>query len=338
MKPPEGGPKDEEPPKVTGILPEPGSSGVDRNTSINIAFSEKIDGDSFKKLIQIYPPVEFSGIGARGEGLEIKFREELPETTICVFIRKGYTDQHRVKGEKGIEFCFSTADSIDTGRISGLILFKMLPDSTGLAKLVALSDVDSTGDITRAPVSRLAVCGSDGSFSFRSLPTGGKGFRLWALTDRNSDTRLSPSDEFWTVLEDTFALSDEMPAIDGLEINIIDPDEPGSIEGKIEDLTGLETDPSARFDPLFEEGAPVLVRADSTGVFNVKAIPPGEYIFTAFMDVFPDSLPGSYADPSDSTLTLAEPFAVYPDTVAVQPGSKVILEPVYIQRDGKKDE
>ncbi len=338
MKPPEGGPKDETPPEVIGILPVPGTSGVDRNSPIRIVFSEKIDGDSFKKLIKVYPPLEFDKIGAKGENFEIKFRKELPETTICVVIRKGYTDDHRIKGTSEIDFCFSTADSIDTGKISGRILFKMFPDSTGLAKLVAVSSIDSTGDVTRAPESRLAFCGSDGSFSFEALPTNGMMFRLWAFTDRNGDTRFSPGDEFSAVLADTFALAPESPSIAGLEIIIIDPDEPGRIEGTITDLTGLGISPSARFEPLFEDGTTLLVRADSTGVYTVYTIPPGNYTFTAFIDALSDSLPGSYADPSDSTKTLAEPFAVYPDTVVVPPGSKITLDPIYIQKDAKTDE
>lgn len=338
MKPPDGGPKDEIPPEVLGIIPVPGSSGVDRNSSIQIAFSEKIDGDSFKKLIQIYPPLEFSRIGAKGENFKISFREELPETTICVVIRKGYTDQHNVKGKKGIEFCFSTADSIDTGSISGRVLFKLSPDSTGLAKLVALSSIDSTGDVMRAPESRMAFCGRDGSFDFKALPTDRTMFRLWAFTDRDSNTRLSHDEEFWTVLEDSFALTPEVPSIAGLEIYIIDPDEPGSIEGTITDLTESGLAPSARFEPLFEDGITLMVRADSTGLYAVHEIPPGDYRFIAFVDVNSDSLPGSHADPYDSTRTLTEPFAVYPDTVVVPPGSSITLDPLFIQKDDKIDE
>ncbi len=338
MEPPEGGPKDETPPEVIGIMPIPGSSDVDRNSSIRITFSEKIDGDSFKKLLQVYPPLAFDRIGAKGEIFEIRFREELPETTICVVIRKGYADYHNVKGTSAINFCFSTADSIETGSISGRNLFKMSPDSTGLAKLVAVSAIDSTGDVTRALESRVAFCGRDGSFSFESLPTDGTMFRLWVFIDRNGDTRFSRGDEFSTVLEDTFVLTPERPAIAGLEINIIDPDEPGRIEGTITDLTGFGISPSARFEPLFEDGTTLLVRADSTGLYTVHSIPPGDYTFTAFIDVISDSLPRSYADPSDSTRTLYEPFAVYPDTVVVLPGARITLDPIYVQKDSKTDE
>jgi hypothetical protein len=338
MEAPSGGPKDEIPPEVIGILPVPGSSGVDRNSRIQIAFSEKIDGDSFKKLVQVYPPLEFDRIGAKGENFEISFKDELPETTICVVIRRGYTDHHRVRGSREINFCFSTADSIDTGSISGRILFKMTPDSTSLAKLVAVSAIDSTGDVTRALESRVAFCGRDGSFSFEALPTDGTMFRLWMFTDGNGDTRYSPGDEFSSVLEDTFALLPERPSVAGLEINIIDPDEPGRIEGTITDLTDLGISPSAMFEPLLEEGIPLLVRADSTGLYTVRSILPGDYIFTAFIDVLTDSLPGSYTDPLDSTRTLAEPFAVYPDTVSVSPGARITLDPVYIQKDSKTDE
>lgn len=338
MEAPSGGPKDETKPELVGIMPVPGSTGVARDSSIKITFSEKVDGDSFKKLVQIYPPLEFDKMRAKDEIFEIIFRDELPETTICVVIRKGYTDHHRVKGTRDIEFCFSTADSIDIGKISGRVLFKMSPDSTGLARLVAVSDVDSTGDLTRAPESRIAFCGSDGSFTFEALPSNGTLFRLWAFTDRNGDTRFSPGDEFFTVLEDTFSLTPDIPSIAGLEINIIDPDEPGKIEGMIDDLTGIGIPPTARFEPLYEDGRPLVVSADTTGHYTVLTIPPGDYIFTAFIDAQVDSLPGNYPDPSDSTNTLAEPFTVYPDTVIVPPGETVTLETLYIQKGSGKDE
>jgi len=338
MEAPSGGPKDETPPEVTGIVPAPGSVGVARTSSIQISFSEKIDGDSFKKLVQVYPPLEFEKTGAKGEIFEIRFRDELPETTICVVIRKGYSDYHSVKGKRPIDFCFSTADSLDSGRISGRILFKMSPDSTGLAKLTALSAVDSTGDVTRAPESRVAFCDRDGSFTFEALPTDSAMFRLWAFTDRNGDLRFSPGDEFSGILEDTLVLTSETPSLSGIQINIIDPDEPGRIEGVIHDLTELGVAPMARFEPLFEEGTPVIARADTTGHYTVPSIPPGAYVFTAFIDLLPDSLPGSFPDPSDSTRIVAEPFAVYPDTVTVPPGTPVTLDPLYIQKEAKKDE
>lgn len=338
MEPPSGGPKDETPPVLTGILPVPGSTGIDRNSSIRISFSEKVDGDSFKKLVNIYPPLVFGKMRARGEEFEIKFREAMPETTICVVIRKGYTDLHRVKGTQAIQFFFSTTDSLHAGTISGRVMFKMAPDSSGLARLVAVSAVDSTGDLTRAHESRIAFCGGDGSFIFEALPTDSTMFRVWAFTDRNSDTRYSPGDEFSAVLEDTFTLTSAMASISGLEINIINPNEPGKIEGAIHDLSGFGIAPTALFEPLFEEGTPVLVRADSTGLFSVNAIPPGDYSFTAFIDVMSDSLSGLYPDPADSTSTLPEPFAIYPDTVAVPPGELITLDPIYIQKDAKKDE
>jgi hypothetical protein len=124
-----------------------------------------------------------------------------------------------------------------------------------------------------------------------------------------------------------------MTSISGIEINIIDPDEPGSIEGRIIDETGLGVLPTARFDPVFEDGAPVLAWGDSTGSFTVPVIPPGGYVLTAFIDMLPDSIPGEAPDPTDSTITVIEPFTVRPDTIEVAPGAKLTLEPVLIRKD-----
>jgi hypothetical protein len=332
MEAPSGGPKDEDPPEVTGILPADGSTRVDRNSSLQISFSEKIDGDSFKKLVSVYPPLEYDRISAKNNVLEIRFKEEMPETTICVVIGRGYTDYHNVKGEKEIEFCFSTTDSLDSGSISGRVLFKMSPDSTGLIKLVAVSAVDSTGDVKRAQESRVAFSRRDGSFNFRSLPAEGTPFLLWAFIDRNRDSRFSPNDEFSSVLEDTFTLTSQAPAIGNIMINIIDPNEPGRVEGSIVDLTESKVSPTARFEPVSEDLNPLVAVADSSGYFIFAAVPPGDYIYTAFIDFQADSLPGNYPDPADSTVSLDEYFTIWPDTLTVEPGSELVLEPIYIEK------
>ena len=83
-----------------------------------------------------------------GPVLEVSFREELPETTICVLLKAGFKDYHQVQSRKNYNFCFSTTDRIDSGTITGKILFKQKPDSTGVAVLVKVSPGDTLGDLT----------------------------------------------------------------------------------------------------------------------------------------------------------------------------------------------
>lgn len=333
MEPPSGGPEDKTPPSITAISPAPGSTGVDRAAKVIVTFSEKIDGDSFRGKIRVFPPAEFSDIDVRGERLEIGFDDALPETTIAVVLRGGYADLHNVRSTRDEVFYFATASRIDTGSVSGRVLFKGAPDSSGVVHLLAVDPSDTITQPSAAQPARIAFAGPNGSFEFRALPTGGERFALWAFTDRNADGRLSTQDEFSALFPDTLMLDPSRPRIDGIRIDIIDPDEPGSIEGSVIDLTGFGTPPTARFDALGGEKN-FVVRADTSGSYLVPSAPPGEYIFTAFIDVSGDSLAGRYVDPSDSTATLPEPALSPADTVVVLPGERTTVDPVTLRREG----
>lgn len=333
MEPPEGGPEDKKPPAVASMVPSPGSVAADRSAGITLTFSEKIDGESFRGKVRIFPPAEFSGIRAKGERLEIRFREELPETTFAVVIMEGFSDQHNVRSKRTEVFHFSTASAIDSGTVSGRILFKGTPDSTGAVHLLSVSPGDTIAAPSAADPARIAFASGGGTFEFRALPTSGCRFIVWAFTDRNGDGRYSPQDEFAALFGDTVTLDKDQTRISGVTIDIIDPDEPGSIVGRIVDLTGLGIAPTARFEGV-AGGRSFAVRADTTGAYLVPAIPPGDYLFNAFIDVSGDTLAGLYFDPSDSTSSLPEPSLSRPDTVVVRPGERTTVNPVTLQREG----
>ena len=127
MEPPPGGPEDKTPPRVVATIPGYDSAGVARDVAPVITFSEKIDPASFKNRLFIYPPVEFDRLGVKGERLTIGFKGQLPETTLCLLVRAGIRDYHRVETKQNYLLFFSTADSILRGGISGVILFKNKP-------------------------------------------------------------------------------------------------------------------------------------------------------------------------------------------------------------------
>lgn len=328
MEAPSGGPEDTTPPAISRIDPEPGSSGVDRNTSVKVVFSEKVDPGSFRDRVLVFPPLEFDRVRVDGERLVIGFKETLPETTLTVVIRGGYTDLRRVRNDRSRVFHFSTAAAIDTGTISGRIMFKMTPDSTGLAHLIRIAPCDTLTDPVAASPARLAFAGPDGSFSFRALPTREARFLLWAFSDRNRDGSYSPRDEFALLLPDTMVLTPERTQIAGLTVNIIDPDEPGSIAGTVINLTGISMAPTVRFDGLADERYAVAVADSATGSFRITTIAPGRYVWSAFMDVSADSMAGTYIDPIDSVTVRREPSWTSPDTLTVRPGEMKALAPV----------
>ncbi|MBU8921402.1 MAG: Ig-like domain-containing protein [Bacteroidales bacterium] len=331
IEPPSGGPEDKTAPLISSVIPASDSTGVSRNSSVTIEFSEKIDGESFKSRIKTYPTLEFEKISAKGTVLELIFREQLPETTVCILIQPGFRDNHLVESRKNYRYYFSTTDRIPPGNITGKILFKQSPDSMGVAYLVKAED-DTSRELHSAPEARIAYADPFGNFIFRALPADSSGYRVWAFKDTDGDGKYSFGKEFAMEHPDTIILSPAHTSARNVDINVIDPDEPGSIEGVLNDSTGVEGIPSVRL-----KGVPPLedsyyAKVDTLGNYLIYKVKPGAYLFSAFIDVLADSLPGNYNAPDDSSRIILEPLILLPDTINVSPGEKKVISPVTIGR------
>ncbi len=330
MEPPPGGPEDRSPPSIVSTVPRSDSARVARDVSPVIFFNEKVDPASFKNRVFVYPPAEFDRLRVDGERVEIEFRELLPETTICILVRPGIKDYHRVESKQNYLLFFSTADSMARGEISGTVLFKDKPDSTGVAELFEVSR-DTATALRSVARSRVAFAERDGSFVLRALPTDGTRFLLRAFIDRDGDGRYSEGSEFSTLRPDTFSLDGFRPARGEIRIVIIDPNEPGSIEGLIVDETQFGIPATIRLAPATRGARAIAARADSTGAFVLGSVPPGAYAVAAFIDINPDTLCGAYYDAADSTRALNEPCVSLPDTLRIKPGEKRTLDPITIK-------
>jgi len=327
---PSGGPEDKSPPRVVKTIPGPDSAGIARDIAPIVLFSEKVNPASFKNRVFLYPPVEFEGLRVKGERLEISFKSPLPETTMCLLIRAGIEDYHQVKSRENHLLYFATEDSIARGEASGVILFKEKPDSAGVAELFSLR-VDSLPNLRTTPRARVAFSGRDGKFSFRALPTDESMFLLRAFSDQDGDGRYSEGKEFFALWPDTIALTAFRSRIEEIRINIIDPNEPGSIEGTVVNETGTAGAATIRLAPAKPEARPIVSRADSLGAYLIGKVPPGSYLVSAFIDLGPDSICGTYHPAGDTTTALPEPCAELPDTLQVKPGERRKLDPIRLK-------
>jgi len=326
---PSGGPEDKTPARVVSTTPAADSAGVSKNTDITIEFSEGIDGESFKKRLSIYPQVEIKRIKAKGNKLIIDFDGELPETTLCVLLKPGFKDFHGVKNRKQYLWYFSTRDSLDPGRISGRVLFKGNPDSTAVVKLFRIK-VDTVLNFVKEREDRIVFTERDGSFNFRALPVDSARYILLAFKDKNGNLRLDKDKEFYAFYPDTVILATDKNLFFGAEISIIDPNEPGEIEGIVENETSIDINPSIILKPLLPAEKILYIRAESSGKFRFRKVKPGMYILTALIDAEPDSICGTYIQPSDSTVKL-EPCFIYPDTISLKPGEKLDIGKIVLE-------
>jgi len=330
IQPPPGGPEDTRPPVILTTVPGSDSAGVARTVAPAIVFTEKIDPASLKNRIFVYPPVEFERLAIKGDRLVIHFKGDLPETTVCLLIRAGVEDYHRVKSTQNFLLFFSTADSIARGSISGVILFKEKPDSTGVAELFFASG-DTMADLRTAKRARVSFAGRDGQFELRGLPTDGAKFQLRVFTDRDGDSRYSEGKEFAVNYPDTITLEPTHERFEEIRINIIDPNEPGSITGSVVNETRFTAAAMIRLSPLETGGTKFATKADSTGAFVLSRVPPGAYLLSAFIDIQADTLCGTYFEEGDTTRALGEPCVSLPDTLRLKPGEAKSLQPVTIK-------
>ena len=78
--------------------------------------------------------------------------------------------------------------------------------------------------------------------------------------------------------------------------------------------------------------APVyLVTCDTTGAYTFGSVMMGNYALRAFIDVDADSLCGWYTCFDDTTQLCAEPCAVFPDSLTIEPGDELELDPVVLE-------
>ena len=334
---PSGGPEDRTPARVLSTNPSSDSAGVPRNTAITIEFSEGIDGESFKRRFVTFPPVEIKKIKAKGSRLIVSFDSDLPETSFCVLIKPGFKDLHGVENKKPYLWYFSTRDSLDPGRISGRVLFKGTPDSTTVVKLFRIK-IDTTMNFVQETGDRIVFTGRDGSFNFRALPVDSARYILLAFKDKDSNLKLDKGKEFYAFYPDTIILTTLNKQFFGVEFNIIDPNEPGEISGKIDNKTSINIRPSVILKPLLPGENILYKRVKPSGEFIFRKVKPGMYILTALIDAKLDTLCGTYTQPPDSTVRV-EPCFVYPDTISLKPGEKLDVGKIVLEEgaSGAKD-
>ena len=330
-EPPTGGPEDKEPPGFLSTVPAADSAGLPGDISFTVNFGENIDGESFKNRIMVYPRIPFDEIKASDSRLEISFKETFPETTISLYIKKGYMDNHGVESKKGMVFYYSTADSFDRGLIAGTVRFKNQETGKGIVRIAPFQP--DTTEIFEREEKRTVPADGEGNFIFRYLPADSSGYLLWGFIDENEDGNFSRQREFARVYPDTIYLTHDQPSREDIILNIIDPNEPGEISGEVVNETSFDLRPSVLIRPVQEEGRDYYAIADSIGYFTVKPIKPGRYTLETFLDISGDSLMSFATDPEDSTRSIMEPGITLPDTLELEPGEKKELDVIIIRKE-----
>ena len=190
---PEGGARDETPPRFMRSDPLPGATGV-KKTRLNVFFDENIQlEDAFNKVVvspaQKQPPT----VMANGRRLSVEFRDTLlPNTTYTIDFADAIKDLNEGNILDGFALAFSTGDTIDSLRISGMVLqASNLEPAQGI--LVGVYSNLSDTALTTLPFERIARTNQYGHFTIRNLKEGT--YRIFAVNDINRDYHWDRSED-----------------------------------------------------------------------------------------------------------------------------------------------
>jgi hypothetical protein len=331
-EPPSGGPEDRDPPRVAATVPTSDSTGVDPSSPIAITFGEDMTRARVELLVSVQPPITVERIRWEGRTLIIEPRGGLQrDTTYVVTVKPGYRDRHGVTAIATREFAFATGAVLDTARIAGVVTFKREPAGKARVRCFRVPR-DSTFRPEAARPDREAATARDGTFELRYLPADDARFVVMAFADINGNGTFESASEPFAVYGDTVVLVTQVPRVDGVRIDIIDPNEEGSVGGTVVNETGIDTVRTTvgLYTMRDSTHAQYLSVCDTSGAFAFPKVKPGTYRLWAFLDIRADSLRGTFECGEPSACD--EPSVALADSIVVKPAARVVVERALVLR------
>lgn len=190
---PEGGPRDEMPPVFIKSNPTQGQTNVKSN-KIEIFFDENLKVDDASNKVVISPVQKaMPSIITNGKKVSVELRDTLiPNTTYTIDFSDAIQDLNEGNPVDGFALDFSTSDSIDSLRISGMLFeARNLEPAQGMIVGVYSNLADSA--ISTLPLERISKTNQLGQFTIRGLKPGY--YRIFALNDKNRDYHWDRSED-----------------------------------------------------------------------------------------------------------------------------------------------
>lgn len=221
--PPEGGPKDLEPPEIVGVYPEPNSTNVDTDV-IRFQFSKYVEQRSLQQALFISPIIDDMEIQWRGRSVELAINEPLRDnTTYSITIGTDLRDTREgTRLSDAFTLAFSTGDEIDRGQITGRVYSE---DPVGVL-IFAYQIQDSVMADTLNPAEQrpdyITQTGKDGSFRLPYLRFGT--YRVIAIRDEFQNRLYDrEADPYGVYIRDVTVTEDE-PVAGDVTIRMHKPD------------------------------------------------------------------------------------------------------------------
>lgn len=211
--PPTGGPPDSTPPSLVSSTPASGNTMVDTDELV-FEFSEPVDEASFRNAFSIAPDIEGNPeIRRSGRSIRVRLPGALrPATTYRVTLDVTLRDARRVALDAPITMAFSTGESLDRSRLSGLIVGALDGKPVRGVDVLAFAAPDSAS-LAAGPLYRTQT-GSDGTFQLDYLAPGS--YFVVGVEDGNRNRRVDPTEALalppvWPMAADTSGMTPERP-------------------------------------------------------------------------------------------------------------------------------
>ena len=200
---PDGGPYDEEPPRLVAMTPKIGEKDVNHLKKVTLVFSENVKLDNPSEKVVVSPPQEeMPEIKVSGKRVSVELLDTLkPNTTYTIDFSDAIQDATEGNPLGQFTYFFSTGGEVDTMEVAGNVVdAETLEPIKGI--LVGLYDValpDSA--FATQPLSRVARTDEQGRFAIKGVRQGQ--YRIYALKDLDGNA-------FWNRGEQLAFLSDTL--------------------------------------------------------------------------------------------------------------------------------
>lgn len=198
--PPDGGPRDEQPPQLLQTVPA--NEGVNfAGSQVYLAFDEYIQlKDVYNQLIVSPPLGERPEIKIKKKGVYLQFKEALlPNVTYTLNFGQGIVD-YTEGNPAEVRYVFSTGSVLDSLSLEGKVEDAFTGDALEGVRVMLFRDTSRMQPLEEKPY-YLARSRADGSYRFDYLAEGE--YRLVALREENNNYLYDDAQE-------SFAFSDEL--------------------------------------------------------------------------------------------------------------------------------
>lgn len=185
MATPNGGPYDEDPPKLISSMPALGQTHF-TGRKIEVLFDELVQLDKPSENVIITPPQKkLPEIRTTGKRIIVELKDTLlPNMTYTIDFTNSITDNNEKNVLENFSLAFSTGAVIDSLEVAGWVLdAQNLEPMPGI--LIGLHQNLADSAFTTLPFFRTSKTNDKGQFTIRNVAPGS--YRVYALNDVNRD-------------------------------------------------------------------------------------------------------------------------------------------------------